>query len=96
MIELEQQLMEALRTLYAQFKAEQQRHSGEVEALQQLFEQQAAENATFRQRVQRLTGHVTCLDRDYRTLAETLRRSAGLIQQHVRQRRPERDHGPSR
>ena len=48
MTELEQQLMEALRTLYTRFKAEQQRHSGEVEALQQLFKQQAAENATFR------------------------------------------------
>ena len=35
MTELERQLMTALRTLSAQYETEQQRHSEQVEALQQ-------------------------------------------------------------
>ena len=87
MTELERQLTAALETLSGQFETEQQRHSGQVGALQQRFEQQAAENRTLRQRVERqaaesetlrqrieqLSGQLSCLGRDYRTLAETLR-----------------------
>ena len=73
MTELERQLTAALETLSGQFKTEQQRHSGQVEALQQRFEQQAAENRTLRQRIEQLSGQLSCLGRDYRTLAETLR-----------------------
>ena len=80
MTELERQLMTALRTLSAQFRTErrqhseeQQRHSEQVEALRQRFEQQAAQNATLRRQVEQLSGQVTCLDADYRTLAAMLR-----------------------
>ena len=73
MTELERQLMTALRTLSVQYTSEQQRHSEQLEALQQRVEQQAAQNETLRQRIERLSGQVTCLDADYRTLAATLR-----------------------
>ena len=73
MTELERQLMTALRTLSAQYETEQQRHSGQVEALQQRVEQQAAQSETLRRRIEQLSGQVTCLDADYRTLAATLR-----------------------
>ena len=73
MTELERQLTAALETLSGQFESEQRRHSGQVEALQQRFEQQAAENRTLRQRIEQLSGQLRCLDADYRTLAETLR-----------------------
>ena len=73
MTELERQLTAALETLSGQFETEQQRHSEQVEALQQRFERQAAENRTLRQRIEQLSGHLRCLDADYRTLAETLR-----------------------
>ena len=73
MTELERQLTAALETLSGQFETEQRRHSGQVEALQQRFEQQAAENRTLRQRIEQLSGQLRCLDADYRTLAETLR-----------------------
>ena len=73
MTELERQLTAALETLSGQFETEQRRHSGQVEALQQRFERQAAENRTLRQRIEQLSGQLRCLDADYRTLAETLR-----------------------
>ena len=73
MTELERQLTAALETLSGQFETEQRRHSEQVEALQQRFEQQAAENRTLRQRIEQLSGQLRCLDADYRTLAETLR-----------------------
>ena len=73
MTELERQLTAALETLSGQFEMEQRRHSEQVEALQQRFEQQAAENRTLRQRIEQLSGQLRCLDADYRTLAETLR-----------------------
>ena len=73
MTELERQLMTALRALSVQYETEQQRHSEQVEALQQRVEQQAAQSETLRQRVERLSGQVTGLDTDYRTLAATLR-----------------------
>ena len=73
MTELERQLTAALETLSGQFETEQRRHSGQVEALQQRFEQQAAENRSLRQRIEQLSGQLRCLDADYRTLAETLR-----------------------
>ena len=41
--------------------------------MQQRVEQQAAQSETVRQRVEQLSGHVTGLDADYRTLAATLR-----------------------
>ena len=73
MTELERQLTAALETLSGQFETAQQQHSEQVEALQQRFEQQAAENRTLRQRIEQLSGQLRCLDADYRTLAETLR-----------------------
>ena len=87
MTELERQLTAALEKLSGQFETEQRRHSGQVEALRQRFEQQAAENRTLRQlvvrqaaesdtlrqRIAQLSGQLRCLDLDYRTLAETLR-----------------------
>ena len=80
MTALERQLMRALRELSAQFRTEQrqhseeqQRHAEQVEALQRRFAQQTAQNETLRQRIEQLSGQVTCLDADYRTLAATLR-----------------------
>ena len=87
MTELERQLMAALETLSGQYETERQRHFWQVEALQQRFEQQAAENRTLRQRVEQQAaesatlrqlvehfgGQLMRLTADYRTLAETLR-----------------------
>ena len=73
LVELERRLLTAFRALSRQYATEQQRHSEQVEALQQRFEQQAAENRTLRQRIEQLSGQLRCLDADYRTLAETLR-----------------------
>ncbi len=73
MTELERQLTAALETLSGQYETEQRRHSGLVEALQQRFDQQAAENETLRRRIEQLSGQLRCLDADYTTLAETLR-----------------------
>ena len=73
MTELERQLMAALRRLSAQFETEQQRHTAQVEALQQRVEQQAAESKTLRQRIEHFAGQVMRLTADYRALAETLR-----------------------
>ena len=73
MTELERQLTAALETLSGQFEAEQRRHSGQVEALQQRVERQTAESETLRRRIEQLSGQLRCLDADYRTLAETLR-----------------------
>ena len=73
MTELERQLTAALEKLFGQFETEQLRHFGQVEALQQRFEHQAAQNETLRQRIEQLSGQLRCLDADYRTLAETLR-----------------------
>ena len=73
MTELERQLMAALEKLSVQFGTEQRRHSEQVEALQQRFEQQTAQQETLRRRIEQLSGQLRCLDVDYRTLAETLR-----------------------
>ena len=59
MTALEQQLTKALRVLSAQYEQAQQQHAAQVEALERQVEQ--------------LSGQVTHLARDYRTLAETLR-----------------------
>ena len=59
MTALEQQLTKALRALSAQYEQAQQQHAAQVEALEQ--------------HVAQLSGQVTHLARDYRTLAETLR-----------------------
>ena len=67
------QLTAALAKLSGQFETEQRRHSGQVEALQQRFEQQAEENETLRRLVEHFGGQVMRLTADYRTLAETLR-----------------------
>ena len=56
---LEQQLTKALRALSAQYEQAQQQHAAQVE--------------TLRRQVEQLSGQVTHLARDYRTLAETLR-----------------------
>ncbi len=73
MTELERQLTAALRTLSAQYETEQRRHTEQVEALQQRVEQQAAQSETLRRQIEQLTGHVTGLDADYKTIAATLR-----------------------
>ena len=72
MTELERQLTAALERLSAQYETEQRRHSGQVEALQQRVEQQGAQSDILRQQVAQLTGQVTHLARDYKTLAATL------------------------
>ena len=59
MTELERQLTAALERLSAQYEMEQQRHCEQVEALER--------------HVAQLSGQVTHLARDYRTLAERLR-----------------------
>ena len=59
MTALEQQLTKALRALSAQYEQAQQQHAAQVETLQR--------------QVAQLSGQVTYLARDYRTLAETLR-----------------------
>ena len=73
MTELERQLTAALERLSAQCEMELRRHSEQVEALQQRVEQQAAQSETLRRQVERLSGQMTRLDADYRTLAATLR-----------------------
>ena len=59
MTALEQQLTKALRVLSAQYEQAQKQHAAQVEALER--------------HVAQLSGQVTHLARDYRTLAETLR-----------------------
>ena len=63
MSELERQLTEALKRLSAQYETEQQRHSGQVEALRQhvealrgRVERQSGENEALRQHVERQAG----------------------------------------
>ena len=73
MTELERQLTAALRKLSAQYETEQRRHTEQVEALQQRVEQQAAQSETLRRQIEQLSGHVTGLDTDYKTIAATLR-----------------------
>ena len=73
MTELERQLTAALRKLSAQYETQQRRHAEQVEALQQRVEQQAAQSETLRRQIEQLTGHVTGLDADYKTIAATLR-----------------------
>ena len=73
MTELKRQLTAALRKLSAQYETEQQRHTEQVEALQLRVEQQAAQSETLRRRIEQLSGHVTGLDADYKTIAATLR-----------------------
>ena len=73
MTELERQLTAALRKLSAQYETEQRRHTEQVEALQLRVEQQAAQSETLRRRIEQLSGHVTGLDADYKTIAATLR-----------------------
>ena len=73
MTELERQLTAALRKLSAQYETEQRRHTEQVEALQLRVEQQAAQSGTLRRQIVQLSGHVTGLDADYKTIAATLR-----------------------
>ena len=73
MTELERQLTAALRKLSAQYETEQQRHTEQVEALQLRVAQQAAQSEALRQRIEQLSGHVTGLEADYKTIAATLR-----------------------
>ena len=73
MTELERQLTAALRKLSAQYETQQRRHAEQVEALQQRVEQQAAQSETLRRQIEQLSGHVTGLDADYKTIAATLR-----------------------
>ena len=73
MTELERQLTAALRKLSAQYETAQRRHTEQVEALQLRVEQQAAQSETLRRQIEQLSGHVTGLDADYKTIAATLR-----------------------
>ena len=73
MTELERQLPAALRKLSAQYETAQRRHTEPVEALQQRVEQQAAQSETLRRQIEQLTGHVTGLYADYKTIAAMLR-----------------------
>ena len=73
MTELERQLTAALRKLSVQYETQQRRHTEQVEALQQRVEQQAAQSETLRRQIEQLSGHVTGLDADYKTIAATLR-----------------------
>ena len=73
MTELERQLTAALRKLSAQHETKQRRHTEQVEALQQRVERQAAQSETLRRQIVQLSGHVTGLDADYKTIAATLR-----------------------
>ena len=73
MTELERQLTAALRKLSAQYETQQRRHTEQVEALQLRVEQQAAQSETLRRQIEQLSGHVTGLDADYKTIAATLR-----------------------
>ena len=73
MSELQERQTAAFARLSAQFEREQRQHGEQVEALRQQVEQQAEQIATLRQRIGWLSGQVTNLARDYRTLAETLR-----------------------
>ena len=73
MTELERQLTAALRKLSAQYETEQRRHTEQVEALQLRVDQQAAQSETLRRQIEQLSGHVTGLDADYKTIAATLR-----------------------
>ena len=59
MTALEQQLTKALRALSAQYEQAQQQHAAQVETLEQ--------------QVAQLSGRVTPLAQNYRTLTETLR-----------------------
>ena len=72
-LELERRLLTAFRALSRRYETEQRQHSEQVEALQQRFEQQAAENRTLRRLVEHYGGQVTRLTADLKTLAETLR-----------------------
>ena len=80
-LELERRLLTAFRALSRQYETEQQRnseqqqrHCEQIEALQQRFEQQAAEIKTLRQLVEFFGGQVMRSTEDWRTLGETLRR----------------------
>ncbi len=81
MTALEEQLTRALRRLSAQYETEQQRHSGQVEALQgqvevlrQRVERQSGENEALQRRIERLDGQVTRLAECYGTSAAARRR----------------------
>ena len=62
-----------LRKLSAQFETEQRRHTEQVEALQQRVDQHTEQSETLRRQIVQLTGHVTGLNADYKTIAATLR-----------------------
>ena len=73
MTELERQLTEALKRLFAQSERERRRQSEQVEALRQRVERLSAENEALQMRIERLDGQVTRLAECYGTLAATLR-----------------------
>ena len=73
MSELEGRSTAAFERLCAHYEREQRRQGEQIEALLQRTEQQSAENATLRRRIEQLDDLVTDLARDYETLAETLR-----------------------
>ena len=59
-------------------------------------EQQAAQSETLRRQIEQLSGHVTGLDADYKTIAADVARVVELMHRHAQQRARERDSGPSR
>ncbi|WP_423926186.1 MbeD/MobD family mobilization/exclusion protein [Candidatus Palauibacter sp.] len=74
MTALEEQLTEALKRLSAQYETEQQRHSGQVEALRGRVERQSAENEALRRRVERLSEENDALGRQIERLSEQVTR----------------------
>ena len=67
MTELERQLTAALRKLSAQYETQQRRRAGR--SLAAVSSSRPAANL----RIVQLSGHVTGLDADYKTIAATLR-----------------------
>ena len=97
MTELERQLTAALEKLFGQFETEQLRHFGQVEALQQRFEHQAAQNEGDLAAANRAAlGATEMLGRGLQDARRDVARAVELMQQQGRQRTPERHHGPSR
>ena len=82
MTAFERQLTRALRELSAQYERERSQHAAQI--------------VTLPRQVEHFAGQVTRSTADYRTLAEMFARALELMRQHGRQRRPERDSGPSR
>ena len=92
MTELERQLTATLERLSALYEVEQRRPSGQVEALRRRVERQTEENEALQRQVEQLSGQGDALGR----VLQDARREVAWPLDLTRQRRPGRDHGPSR